>query len=41
MFEEYEIQNKQNRNRLIDIEDILIVARWEGSQGDWQTQGKD
>ena len=25
--------NKQNRNRIIDIENILIVARWDGGQG--------
>ena len=25
--------NKQNRNRLIDTENILTVARWEGGWG--------
>ena len=30
--------NKQNRNRLIDAEDILTVARWDGP---WGTGEKD
>ena len=25
--------NKQNRNRLTDIDNILMVARWEGVRG--------
>ena len=25
--------NKQNRNRIIDTENVLIVARWEGVWG--------
>lgn len=30
-------QNKQNRNRLIDTEDKLRVARWEGAWGaEWK-----
>ena len=28
--------NKQNRNRIIDTEDVLMVARWEGRQEDKQ-----
>ena len=28
---------QQNRNRLIDTENILTVARWEGGRGGWVT----
>ena len=28
-------QNKQNRSRVIDTENILMVATWEGSWGRW------
>ena len=26
-------QNKQNRNRIIDTENVLMVARWEEGEG--------
>ena len=27
--------NKENRERIMDSESILMVARWEGSVGEW------
>lgn len=30
--------NKQNRKRIVDTENILMVARWEGP---WETGKKD
>ena len=32
--------NKQNRNRLIDTENILMITRWEGGFGGWVKKGK-
>ena len=34
-------RNKQNRNKLIDTENILMVARWEGRLGRWVKKGRD
>ena len=33
--------NKQNGNQFIDIENIWMVARWEGVWRDTQKRGRD
>ena len=33
--------NKQNRNRIIDTDNILMMARWEGCWGDGQKRCRD
>ena len=31
--------NKKNRDRIMDMESILMVARWEGDKGEWVKKG--
>ena len=31
--------NKQNRNKLVDTENLLTFARWDGSWGDKKGEG--
>ena len=35
------INNKQNRNKLTDTDNILAVARWEGGVGDGWKKKRD